>query len=86
MTTKIKNLNKTELISTDKYTVLKLTGETEFGGCQCMKDCTCNNDFISYNFLQYKVIRVTKKGKRVTTYHETKDEMIDRVKYLEFNT
>lgn len=42
-------------------------GETRFIGCQCIKDCTCNEDFTPS---EYNYYTVTRKGVK-TTKHET---------------
>jgi hypothetical protein len=46
------------------------TGITRFTGCQCIKDCTCNEDFTPAKYDYYTVKRKNKK----TTYHQTLDE------------
>ena len=54
------------------------TGVTKFTGCQCIKDCTCNEDFISSNYDYYTVKRKNKK----TTIHSTLAEALVRWNFV----
>ena len=46
------------------------TGVTKFTGCQCLGDCSCNEDFKSSYYDYYTVKRKNKK----TTHHTTLEE------------
>jgi hypothetical protein len=54
------------------------TGVTRFSGCQCIKDCTCNEDFKPRNYDFFSVVR---KGKK-TTIHTTESEAIERFEFV----
>lgn len=41
------------------------TGVSKFTGCQCIKDCTCNEDF---NPKPYDYYTVKRTGKKTTTH------------------
>jgi len=70
-----------KIIDTIKYTVFHHTGITRFGGCQCFKDCTCNEDFIP---AYYDIYSVRKKfNKYKTTHHNNIYDMLDRVEFLQ---
>jgi len=78
---------------TKDYTVFHHTGITRFRGCQCFKDCSCNNDFIPEPYDYYTVRKNFNKHK--TTIHSTLEEVelrkqlllnIPNKKYHENNT
>ncbi len=64
---------------TEKNVMYHHTGKTTFKGCQCMKDCTCYEDFKSCNYDYYTVKRKNKK----TTYHNTLEEAMDRWSFVD---
>jgi hypothetical protein len=71
-----------ELIETGyQYEVYHYTGQTEFNGCQCFKNCDCVINFQPEKVDSYSVKRIGKKVK--TTNHNTMDEVIKRIN--EFN-
>jgi len=49
------------------------TGLTKFTGCQCWRDCTCNEDFIPEKYDYYKIVRIHMKGVKTTTHTTLKD-------------
>ena len=57
-------------------------GMTRFQGCQCYKDCTCNNDFKSEPFDYYTVVRRIGSKKQKTTLHSTIEEAEERWKFI----
>ena len=64
-----------EIIKEDILNILyHHTGVTRFTGCQCFKDCTCNQDFNPSNYNYYSVVRKKKK----TTFHNTIEEASQR--------
>ena len=58
----------------DKNIMYHHTGITKFTGCQCIKDCTCNEDFMPSKYDYYTVNRKNKK----TTAHNTLQEAEER--------
>lgn len=54
------------------------TGTTKFSGCQCIKDCTCNEDFKEEEYDYYTVTRIGKK----TTIHKTLEEANERWNFV----
>lgn len=54
------------------------TGTTRFTGCQCFKDCSCNEDFKPAKYDYYTVLR---KGKK-TTNHQTLEEANVRFEFV----
>lgn len=46
------------------------TGTTRFAGCQCFRDCSCNEDFTPAYYDYYTVKRKSKK----TTNHRTLED------------
>lgn len=50
------------------YTIKKKTGHTIFGGCQCYKDCTCHEDFVSMSFVDYVVMKKWGQGHKRSIY------------------
>lgn len=54
------------------------TGTTSFSGCQCFKNCSCNEDFKSSSYNYYTVKRKNKK----TTFHQTLEEANARWDFL----
>jgi hypothetical protein len=68
-----------KVIKEDELNVLyHHTGITRFRGCQCIKDCSCNEDFKPSNYDYYTVVR---KGKK-TTFHNTLQEAEIRWDYV----
>ncbi len=59
---------------------------SSFSGCQCYKDCTCNEDFISAPYDYYAVKKKFNKIK-TTTYKtlELAQERIDFLKTIPIN-
>jgi hypothetical protein len=59
---------RTIVKQTDNEKMVRHTGITSFSGCQCFKDCTCNEDFKPAPFDYYTVVRRigTKKQKTYT--------------------
>jgi hypothetical protein len=56
---------KKELLNENyKYILAHWTGNTEFTGCQCIKDCDCADKFISKPVNHYTVKRKLGKPKR----------------------
>lgn len=53
-------------------------GVTRFTGCQCYRDCTCNEDFKPANYDYYTVVRKNKK----TTNHQTLEDANTRWDFL----
>ena len=65
---------------TSEYIVYNHTGVTRYTGCQCIRDCTCKEDFVSYGYNFYSVKK--KFGKHNTTHHNTLDEVKARIEVL----
>lgn len=68
-------------LSNEYYEVREHKGETKFRGCQCIKDCTCHEDFKSEKYHCYSVKRKT--GRKNTTTHNTLEEVKERIKLLD---
>jgi len=69
------------ILETKLYYLRNITGTTHFKGCQCYKNCTCNEDFITVHYSYYTVKRKT--GRCKTTIHNTLEEAKDRCKFLD---
>ena len=65
---------------TDRVILYHHTGITYFKGCQCFKDCTCNDDFIPSKYDIYSVFK--KFNKPRTTHHNTLEEAHKRIDFL----
>jgi len=65
---------------TKDYIVIHHTGITRFTGCQCIKDCTCNEDFVPTNYDYYTVKK--KFGRHKTTTHNSLEEVKIRLEVL----
>jgi len=65
---------------TDIYEVYHHTGKTTFRGCQCFKDCTCNEDFVSEPYDYYTVKKLFNKIK--TTNHHNLESVQERIALL----
>lgn len=66
-------------IKENKFNLMRHhTGTTKFTGCQCFKDCSCNDDFKPSNYDYYSVLRKNKK----TTIHKTLQEAEERWIYV----
>ena len=68
------------ILETELYILRNITGTTSFKGCQCYKDCSCNEDFIKTNYSYFTVKRKT--GKHKTTFHNTLKEAKERCEFL----
>ncbi len=66
--------------SNELYDIYHHTGKTTFRGCQCFKDCTCSDDFISENYDYYSVKKKFNKVK--TTQHSTLEDVKIRVEFI----
>lgn len=74
-------MSKSILVDTELYTLSYIDSIIRFSGCQCFKDCTCNEDFKPY---RYKYYTVKKKFNKIkTTKHNKLSEAIERIQYLE---
>ena len=71
---------KTIIEHTKDYTVYHHKGNTKFNGCQCFKDCTCNEDFKSESYNYYSVRKNFNKHK--TTIHATLKDVAIRKELL----
>lgn len=71
---------KNVIESTDVYDLIHHTGMTSFSGCQCFKDCSCHEDFVSTPYDFYAVKKKINKIK--TTHHSTIDEARIRIAFL----
>jgi hypothetical protein len=71
---------KTIIKDTVDFTVIHHTGITRFTGCQCIKDCSCHEDFTPAPYDYYSVKK--KFGKYKTTTHATMSDVEERIKVL----
>jgi hypothetical protein len=71
---------RTVIEETELYTLSHMTGKTKFRGCQCFKDCTCNEDFKSEDYDYYTVKKKFNKVK--TTNHGTIEDARIRIEFL----
>ena len=55
---------------------------TKFTGCQCYKDCTCNEDFKSSKYDYYTVTRNIGTKKQKTTLHSNLNEANERWDFI----
>jgi len=67
-------MSKKIIIETSENVMYHHTGITKFRGCQCHKDCTCNEDYIEKPYNYYSVKRKNKK----TTTHDTLEDAFIR--------
>jgi hypothetical protein len=65
---------------TNEYIIYHHTGVTRYSGCQCIKWCSCKEDFIPSEYNYYTVKK--KFGKHKTTSHNTLEEVAERIKLL----
>ena len=65
---------------TKDYIVYHHQGVTRFTGCQCIKDCNCQETFISTPYDYYTVAK--KFGKHKTTVHLTLESVNKRIELL----
>lgn len=71
-------------LSNERFDVFERKGMTRFTGCQCFKDCSCADDFVSCPYHYYEVKR-KKYGNSVrikTTYHNTLESLNARIELL----
>jgi hypothetical protein len=73
---------KTIIKQTESEKMVHHTGITRFSGCQCFKDCTCNEDFNPKSFSYYTVVRRMGTKKQKTTIHNSIEEANERWKYI----
>jgi len=71
---------KTILEETKDYILYHHTGKTRFRGCQCFKNCSCNEDFVPQAYDYYSVKKKFNKPK--STHHNTLDEAKERIDFL----
>lgn len=70
------------LKETPEYTIRHYTGHTEFSGCQCFKDCTCHEDFLSepVDYYTLSINNLTsKRPKSKTIRYNTLDEIVNYI-------
>ena len=73
---------RTIVKQTDDKKMVHHTGKTRFTGCQCLKDCTCNEDFKSAPYDYYTVVRRIGTKKQKTTVYQTIDEANERWDFI----
>lgn len=73
---------RTIVKQTDNEKMVHHTGVKRFTGCQCFKDCTCNEDFKPARFDYYTVVRRIGTKKQKTTVHKTIDEANQRWEFI----
>jgi hypothetical protein len=73
---------RTIVKQTDNEKMVHHTGITRFSGCQCFKDCTCNEDFKPAPFDYYTVVRRIGTKKQKTTVHQTIEEANERWDFI----
>tara|TARA_R110000851_G_scaffold78000_1_gene172046 strand:+ start:1902 stop:2183 length:282 start_codon:yes stop_codon:yes gene_type:complete len=66
---------------TENWILRNITGTTNFKGCQCYKDCSCQNDFIPSSYSYFTVKR--KNGRMKTTDHTFIEEAEERCKFID---
>lgn len=71
-----KVINETSLYLTEEVNKI-----VKFPGCQCFNDCSCSEDFTSFDSKFYTVKRKT--GKHKKTVHNTLEEVKTRCDLLE---
>lgn len=71
---------KIKIEDTDLYAVYYEKNTSRFQGCQCFKDCTCQEDFIPVEYEQFTVIK--KIGKKKTTHHSNLIQTVARINQI----
>tara|TARA_R110000822_G_scaffold125716_5_gene260658 strand:- start:3274 stop:3555 length:282 start_codon:yes stop_codon:yes gene_type:complete len=69
------------IIETENWILRNITGTTNFKGCQCYKNCFCQDDFIPSSYSYFTVKR--KNGRMKTTDHKTIEEAEERCKFID---
>lgn len=61
------------ILRTNVQVLRKVTGHSEFGGCQCSRDCNCHENFIKVPFTDYRVFKKWGAKHKTFTFGKKQD-------------